>query len=102
VGDSSPIFLIFLASFFPMVVETTTGVHTIERQYLWAVQNFGPAVSSSGVWSSFLPPSPKLSLGCGSALGVAWLVVVATAMMYLLMTVTHTPLVGTVVVKGQL
>jgi hypothetical protein len=29
-------------------------------------------------------------------------VVVAPAMMYLLMTVTHTPLVGTVVVKGQL
>jgi NitT/TauT family transport system permease protein len=29
VGNSSPIFLIFMASVFPMVVQTTAGVHTI-------------------------------------------------------------------------
>src|SRR5262245_39836740 len=41
VGDVSPIFLIFLSSFFPMVVGTMAGVHTIDRQYIWAAENFG-------------------------------------------------------------
>ena len=41
VSDLSPIFLIFLSSFFPMVVGTVAGVLTIERQYIWAAENFG-------------------------------------------------------------
>ena len=31
VGNLSPIFLIFISSVFPMVVQTTSGVHTIEQ-----------------------------------------------------------------------
>jgi NitT/TauT family transport system permease protein len=34
VGDVSPIFLIFIAAVFPMIVQTASGVHTIERRYL--------------------------------------------------------------------
>ena len=41
VGDVSPIFLIFLSSVFPMIVQTSAGVHTIERRYLRAAANFG-------------------------------------------------------------
>ena len=41
VGDASPIFLIFISSVFPMIVQTTAGVHTIERRYLRAAENFG-------------------------------------------------------------
>src|SRR4030095_9426960 len=41
VGNASPIYLIFISSVFPMVVQTTAGVHTIERRYLRAAQNFG-------------------------------------------------------------
>ena len=41
VGDASPIYLIFISSVFPMVVQTTVGVHTIERRYLRAAENFG-------------------------------------------------------------
>src|SRR6202158_6091690 len=41
VGDVSPIFLIFISSVFPMIVQTTAGVHTIERRYLRAADNFG-------------------------------------------------------------
>ena len=40
VGDASPTFLIFLSSFFPIVVATTSGVHLVERQYVRAAQNF--------------------------------------------------------------
>ena len=41
VGDASPTFLIFLSSFFPIVVATTAGVHQVERRYVQAAQNFG-------------------------------------------------------------
>src|SRR3954471_3919285 len=41
VGNASPVFLIFIASVFPMIVQTTAGVHTIERRYLRAAENFG-------------------------------------------------------------
>src|SRR5471032_3666438 len=41
VGDVSPIFMIFIWSVFPMIVQTTAGVHTIERRYLRAAENFG-------------------------------------------------------------
>jgi NitT/TauT family transport system permease protein len=80
VGDSSPIFLIFLSSFFPMVVETTAGVHTIERQYLRAAQNFG--VRGLKLWRVviFLAALPQIIIGMRVGLGVAWLVVVAAEM----------------------
>jgi len=41
VGNTSPIFLIFISSVFPMWCKTTAGVHAIERRYLRAAQNFG-------------------------------------------------------------
>src|SRR5436309_4517643 len=40
VGDASPIFLIFLSSFFPTVVATISGVQLVERQYIRAARNF--------------------------------------------------------------
>src|SRR5207302_3000156 len=40
VGDLSPIFLIFLSSVFPTVVQTAAGVQTIDRRYLRAADNF--------------------------------------------------------------
>ena len=41
VGDLSPIFLIFLSAVFPTIVQTADGVHTIDRKYLRAAENFG-------------------------------------------------------------
>ena len=41
VGDASPIYLIFISSVFPMIVQTVVGVHTIEKRYLRAAENFG-------------------------------------------------------------
>jgi NitT/TauT family transport system permease protein len=41
VGNASPVFLIFIAAVFPMIVQTAAGVHTIEKRYLRAAENFG-------------------------------------------------------------
>jgi len=83
VGDLSPIFLIFLSSVFPLVVQTTAGVHTIERQYLRAAENFG--VSRFKLFSQVVIPAvlPQIIVGMRVSLGVAWLVVVAAEMIAL-------------------
>jgi NitT/TauT family transport system permease protein len=82
-GDLSPIFLIFLSSVFPLVVQTTSGVHTIERQYLRAAENFG--VSRAKLFLQVVIPAalPQIIVGMRVSLGVAWLVVVAAEMIAL-------------------
>ncbi len=83
VGDVSPIFLIFISSVFPMIVQTTVGVHTIEQRYLRAAANFG--VSRSTLFRQVVIPAvlPQIIVGMRIGLGVAWLVVVAAEMIAL-------------------
>src|SRR5689334_16021262 len=83
VGDASPIYLIFISSVFPMVVQTTVGVHTIEKKYLRAAENFG--VSRRTLFRQVVFPAvlPQIIVGMRIGLGVAWLVVVAAEMIAL-------------------
>jgi NitT/TauT family transport system permease protein len=83
VGNASPIYLIFISSVFPMIVQTTAGVHTIERRYLRAAENFG--VSRATLFRRVVIPAvlPQVIVGMRIGLGVAWLVVVAAEMIAL-------------------
>ena len=83
VGDLSPIFLIFISSVFPMMVQTTAGVHTIDRRYLRAAANFG--VSRWVLFGRVVIPAvlPEIIVGMRIGIGVAWLVVVAAEMIAL-------------------
>ena len=83
VGNASPIYLIFISSVFPMVVQTITGVHTIDRRYLRAAANFG--VSRATLFRQVVIPAtlPQIIVGMRIGLGVAWLVVVAAEMIAL-------------------
>ena len=83
VGNESPIFLIFIASVFPMIVQTAAGVHTIEQRYLLAAENFG--VSRAKLYRQVVIPAvlPQIIVGMRIGLGVAWLVVVAAEMIAL-------------------
>ena len=83
VGDTSPVFLIFIAAVFPMIVQTAAGVHTIERRYLNAAENFG--VSRARLFRQVIVPAvlPEIVVGMRIGLGVAWLVVVAAEMIAL-------------------
>ncbi|HXV36159.1 MAG TPA: ABC transporter permease [Myxococcota bacterium] len=83
VGNASPIYLIFISSVFPMIVQTTSGVHAIERRYLQAAENFG--VARHTLFSRVVIPAvlPQIIVGMRIGLGVAWLVVVAAEMIAL-------------------
>ena len=80
VGDLSPIFLISLSSFFPMVVGTAAGVMTIDAKYLRAARNF--EFSGLRLFRSVVLPAalPQIVTGMRIGLGVAWLVGVPAEM----------------------
>lgn len=83
VGNASPIYLIFISSVFPMVLQTANGVHGIETRYLRAAENFG--VSRRRLFAQVVIPAamPQIVVGMRVGLGVAWLVVVAAEMIAL-------------------
>jgi NitT/TauT family transport system permease protein len=83
VGNASPIYLIFIASVFPMIVQTTVGVHSIEKRFLRAAENFGVPRSKFFAQVVFPATLPQIITGMRIGLGVAWLVVVAAEMIAL-------------------
>lgn len=83
VGNASPIFLIFIAAVFPMIVQTAAAVHTIEKRYLRAAENFGAPRFKLLRQVIFPAVLPDLIVGMRISLGVAWLVVVAAEMIAL-------------------
>jgi len=80
VGNVTPIFLIFLGSFFPIVVSTMNAVRNVPAVFRDAGQNFG--LSTAGLLRRVIFPAalPRILMGLRIALGIAWLVVVAAEM----------------------
>jgi NitT/TauT family transport system permease protein len=80
VSDAEPIFLIFLASVFPITVSAIAAVQNMQPVYLRAAQNFGLSRSELFRRVIFRASLPQIVTGIRIALGVAWLVVVAAEM----------------------
>lgn len=80
VGNITPIFLIYLAAFFPIVVSTMNAVRNVPGNLLLSASNFGlsrPAMLRRVIFPATIP---AVLTGLRLALGVAWLVVVAAEM----------------------
>jgi NitT/TauT family transport system permease protein len=80
VGDLSAVFLIFLASFFPLAVTAMHAVHDVDLVHLRAGTNFGLSRRQLLAHVVFPAIVPQLIVGMRIALGIAWLVVVAAEM----------------------
>lgn len=80
IGESAPIFLIFLGAFFPIVVAATTAVLNVPRVYVLGGQNFG--LRGVEILRRVIFPAmlPRILTGLRISLGIAWLVVVAAEM----------------------
>ena len=80
VSDAAPIFLIFLASVFPITVSSMAAVKSVQMVHLRAAQNFG--LSHSQLFRRIILPAtlPQIITSLRISLGVAWLVVVAAEM----------------------
>jgi NitT/TauT family transport system permease protein len=80
VDDRAPIFLIFLASVFPITVSAMAAVQNIQPVYIRAARNFGLGRLELFRRVIFPATLPQVLTGIRIALGVAWLVVVAAEM----------------------
>lgn len=80
IDDTAPVFLIFLASVFPITVSSMAAVQNMQLVYLRAAQNFG--VKGPQLFRRVILPAalPQIITGIRIALGIAWLVVVAAEM----------------------
>jgi NitT/TauT family transport system permease protein len=80
VNDAATIFLIFLASVFPITVSAMAAVENMQPVYLRAAKNFG--LSRRKLFLKVVLPAalPQIITGIRIALGIAWLVVVAAEM----------------------
>ncbi|TWU09836.1 ABC transporter permease [Allorhodopirellula heiligendammensis] len=80
-SDLSAIFLIFLASIFPIITAATSAVEGIDEKYLRVATNF----EIGGIAMLFhviLPAAlPQILTGLRLALGIAWVVLVAAEML---------------------
>lgn len=80
VGDRAAIFLIFLASFFPIVLACVSGVSSVPPVLRSAGRNFGLSTTQLLRRVIFPAALPQILVGVRIALGIAWLVVVAAEM----------------------
>ena len=80
VSDLAPIFLIFLASLFPITTAAMAAVQNIQLVYIRAARNFG--IQGLDLFKKVVFPAalPQILTGLRLALGIAWLVVGAAEM----------------------
>jgi NitT/TauT family transport system permease protein len=80
VDDRAPIFLIFLASVFPITVTAISAVQNIQPVYVRAAENF--RLNQFDLFRRVIFPAclPQIITGLRIALGISWLVVVAAEM----------------------
>lgn len=80
VTDISPVFLIFLASVFPITVSSMAAVQNMQPVYVRAARNFG--LKNTQLFRKVIFPAclPQIITSLRIALGIAWLVVVAAEM----------------------
>ncbi len=80
IGDQPAIFLIFLSSFFPIVVATTVAVQSINPTYFYVAANFD--FNKYEVLSKIVIPAiiPSIVTSLRLTVTIAWIVVVAAEM----------------------
>jgi len=80
VGDVAAIFLIFLGSFFPLLLTSMAAVRNVDPIYWNAGRNFGLSQWQMIIRIVFPAILPQLLVGLRITIGIAWLVVVAAEM----------------------
>jgi len=80
IGTTSTVFLIYIASFFPIVLASMNGVGAVPKMYTDAGRNFGLSKGKLLLRVVFPAALPSILIGLRLALGIAWLVVVAAEM----------------------
>lgn len=77
IGDMQNMFIIFLGSVFPIVLNTIAGVRNVDRTLVWGALTLG-GTRRQILWEIVLPGSlPLILTGLRIGLGVGWMALVA-------------------------
>lgn len=80
IGDIPAVFIIFLASFYPVLLSTIAAVSRVDKIYLKVAKNFSLTRGQTLV-KIILPASfPQISTGLHQAIGTGWVFLVAGEM----------------------
>lgn len=81
VANKPAIFLVFLATFFPILINTIHGTRTIDRNLIRAAAMVGTE-GLAIVWFVVLPAAlPSIMAGLRISIGIAWMVTVTAEML---------------------
>lgn len=80
IGDPPAIFLIFLSSFFPLVVSTTIAVDSINQTYFHVAANFNFTKTETIIRLVIPAIMPEVVTALRMTVTISWLVVVAAEM----------------------
>lgn len=80
VSNVAPIFIIFLGSFFPIVVAAANAVREVPPMYLHAGRNFGLTTPKLMIRVVIPAVLPRMLIALRIAFGIAWVVLVASEM----------------------
>lgn len=78
IGESGKIFVVFIGTFFPMLLSTVAGVKSIDPIYLYAGQVFGCTSRMSLFMKVVVPASlPSIVVGLRVAFGTGWAAIIS-------------------------
>ncbi|NJD78794.1 MAG: ABC transporter permease [Candidatus Methanoperedens sp.] len=80
IGDRPAIFIIFITSFFPVLITSASAVRNIDASIIKAAVNFG--ARGTGMLKKVVLPAcfPQIVVGLRISLGIAWVIIVAAEM----------------------
>lgn len=80
IGDISAITIVFIAAFFPVLLNTVSSVRKIDKTYFRLAENYG--ISKLGTFTKIIFPAafPYIASGLHIAIGTAWVFIVAGEM----------------------
>jgi len=77
IGDAQNIFIIFLAAFFPIVLNTMEGVRDVDRQLIRAARTLGASRVAIALTVILPAALPAMFVGFRVGTGIAWMALVA-------------------------
>ncbi len=81
IGDRAVIFLIAVASVWPILLNTASGVRHLNRNWLWLARSVGASTPHILIHIAIPAVWPQLFAGLRMALGIAWVVLVPAEML---------------------
>jgi NitT/TauT family transport system permease protein len=81
IGDRAVIFLIAIASVWPILLNTASGVRHLNRSWLWLARSVGASTTHILIHVAIPAIGPQLFTGLRMAVGIAWVVLVPAEML---------------------